>query len=120
MLFHLYLINAHLLLTHNPQHIDYRDFENLDELNEYLDSIDEKGYNEYMTAIKQFMESDAYVKFTSKGFVESVRKAIDYVNNKPPEKKSIASIKLEFFKKMFRYPKLFWNAKRFSFDLVFK
>jgi len=100
--------------------IDYRDFENLNELNAYLNSIDEKKYNEYMFAIKQFMESDEYLKFTSKGFVESINKAIAYVSNKPSVKKSIYSIKWEFFKKIFRYPKLFWNAKRFSFELLFK
>jgi alpha(1,3/1,4) fucosyltransferase len=100
--------------------IDFRDFIAYEKLDKYLKSIDDESYNEYLIAIKKFMESEAYLKYTSKGFVESVSKAVDFVNKKPSQKKSVISIKWEFIKKMFKYPKLFWNAKRFSFDLLFK
>lgn len=98
--------------------IDYRDFNSLDELNVYLDSINEEKYNKYLSSIKKFVASDEYLKFTSKGFVASVSRAIVYVTNKSSQKKSVTSLKLEFIKNVFRYPKSFWNAKRFYYNLI--
>ena len=98
--------------------IDFRDFMDYKKLDEYLKSINEKIYTEYLFSIEKFMSSDEYLQFTSIGFVDTVSKAIDRIINKPHMKKSVASIKWEFIKKMIRYPKIFWNSKRFVLDLL--
>ena len=100
--------------------IDFKDFMDYRKLDDYLKSISVERYNQYLSAIKKFLSSEQYLKFTSKGFVESVSQAIDYINQKSSQKKNINSIKLEFINKMFKYPNLFWNSKRFCYDLLLR
>lgn len=51
--------------------INIHDFQSLTKLNEYLMSIDEKRYNEYVEAIERFLNSDQGYKFTPQYFAKS-------------------------------------------------
>lgn len=98
--------------------IDFRDFMDYKKLNEYLQSITENEYNNYLYAISLFMKSDEYYKFTSIGFVKDVSTAIKKVEQLPPKRKSLWKIKWDFFKKIICYPKIFWDRKRFLYDFI--
>ena len=100
--------------------IDFRNFSNYQELDKYLKTINESEYNKYIKAIEKFLESDKYYQFTSKGFVDCISTAINKIVKLPVDKKSIWKIKWDFFKKICTYPRLFWNNKRFLFDLLTK
>jgi len=98
--------------------IDYRDYLDYQKLDVFLQSISESEYEKYIIAIDRFLKSDQYLKFTSVGFIESVMRAIEVVLSKPGIKKSLLKIKWAFFKKIIRYPKLFWENKKFLFDFI--
>jgi len=52
--------------------IDFRDFKNFPELEDYLFSIDEKKYNEYLENIKKFFLSDSYKPFSQEHFSQEI------------------------------------------------
>lgn len=52
--------------------INVSDFRSLDDLEKYLDSIDETTYNTYVENIKTFLKSDEYSKFSHQKFAETI------------------------------------------------
>ena len=98
--------------------IHYTDFSTAEELENYLDTIDDQRYHTYLDCVEQFMGSNKYMKFTSKGFVDSVKKAINYCNKNSSQIKNISTIKREFIQKIFRFPNIFWNSKRFTYNFL--
>lgn len=59
--------------------IDLRKFSSYDELYEYLSSMGEKEYNDYKSAINDFMESQEFLKFTDQYFASAI---IDVLSGK--------------------------------------
>lgn len=56
--------------------IDMRNFKNYDELYAFLTTMDEKSYNEYLTNIQLFLESNAFKSFCVKNVTLLMSKAI--------------------------------------------
>ena len=52
--------------------IDYRKYKNLRELGDYLDSITEREYQHYISAMTEFLNSDRFYPFTSKAFANNI------------------------------------------------
>ena len=60
--------------------VDRKKFKNYQELHEYLLEVDENKYHEYLTNIKNYLDSDDYKKFTqeyyAKQFLEILEEAL--------------------------------------------
>lgn len=52
--------------------IDFRKFMNYKELEDYLKTIDEKTYNQFIKNINKFIKSDAYYNFTQERFAKDI------------------------------------------------
>jgi hypothetical protein len=65
--------------------INYRDFQNLDELDEFLKSMNHKKYMQYLAAIDAYLSSDGIKVFTPSCFVQNLKTAIDGNMKKEPK-----------------------------------
>jgi hypothetical protein len=52
--------------------IDFRNFKNYDELYSYISSISEEKYNSYLCAMKDFISSEAYQRFSQENFSREI------------------------------------------------
>lgn len=101
--------------------INFRNFSSYQELDIYLKKINESEYNKYIEAINNFLKTDKYYKFTSKGFVDCISTVINKIVKSPVNKKSIFKIKWFFIKKIIANIYIFWKYyKRFVYEVVFK
>lgn len=104
---------------HIPENtfIDFRKFSSYNELEMFLDNIDEKRYNQYLNDIKIFMESNAFKKYTSQGFSDTI---ISLLENKTVLKgeKNLLRIKLFFVKTVICDLKLLWKLKLFILKVI--
>ncbi len=57
--------------------IDRRKFKNEKELADYLFSVTEERYNEYLCAIERFLQSEKYKKFLPENFAETITKVLN-------------------------------------------
>jgi hypothetical protein len=57
--------------------VNIDDFKNLNELERYMDSIDEEAYNTYIENIHSFLHSPGYEKFSHQYFAKSVLNLIE-------------------------------------------
>jgi len=51
--------------------IDMRDFDSYEELYEFMNQMDESEYNEYLSAIRSFLETDMAKRFSDEFFVQT-------------------------------------------------
>ncbi|MDD5329783.1 MAG: glycosyltransferase family 10 [Sulfuricella sp.] len=56
--------------------IDRREFDDMDSLHRFLQSIDEKRYAQYQTAIRNFLSSEAAQRFSSEHYVKTITESI--------------------------------------------
>jgi len=57
--------------------IDMRKFENIEQMQEFIEGICEEDYNNYLKAAAKFLESDAFInKFSVDAYIRSISKAL--------------------------------------------
>lgn len=101
--------------------IDFRDFGTYDELYQFLKSMSESDYNQYIGSIKEFMLSDKYDDFNTIGYIKYMQNAINKVRSVAFKKRTIIGLKIEWLKKILLNPKLFWSKSglKMLFEVVF-
>lgn len=52
--------------------IDFRKFQNYEELYRFMKNLDERAYTEYINNIKNFLQSDKFYLFTQENFADSI------------------------------------------------
>ncbi len=95
--------------------IDFRDFDRLTELEEYLCNMKENKYKEYINNIDSFLRSERFRKFSHVAFIESINLIL---RNKIDVHKNLNSIKLDLISKILSYPRIFLENKRILIKIV--
>lgn len=99
--------------------IDYRKFNNLSDLKNYLIKMSLKEKTARRNQIKKFMSSENYEKFTSKGFTKNILFHVNEMKNLKANKKNIINLKIKLIKKLFKYRIPLKTHKRLYFNIVF-
>ena len=100
-------------------YIDYRKFNNLSDLKNYLIKMSLKEKIARRDQIKKFMSSETYDQFTSKGFTKNILFHVNEIKNLKANKKNIINLKIKLIKKLFKHRIPLKTHKRFYFNLVF-
>jgi len=98
--------------------IDFRNFDAYDDLYNFLNVMDEVTYSQYIDSIKAFMLSKEYDNFNTVGYIKYMEEAISRVQLLPIKRRNRWSIKKEWFFKVFKNFRLFYDRKRLLFDLL--
>ena len=80
--------------------------------------MDEVTYSQYIDSIKAFMLSKEYDNFNTVGYIKYMEEAISRVQLLPIKRRNRWSIKKEWFFKVFKNFRLFYDRKRLLFDLL--
>ena len=101
--------------------IDFRNFADYEELYSFIINMEEKEYNEYLKAVKKFLQTDAYKEFTSEAYVRNIMQVIEDLSNKNV-RRNIYKVKLglmcHVIKNIGFYLRNFKRVRRFVFDVV--
>ena len=97
--------------------IDYREFENLGDLYNYLKKMTLKEKNEIRKTIKMFLNSNSYKKFTPEGFSKTMKRNINEMEKIKVIPKNLFKIKFYLIKKIFKYKISIMKNKRFFINL---
>lgn len=84
--------------------IDFRDFNNYEELYEYLVNLTFEQYNSYLQAVKVFVQTPQYYEFTSKRYAEILTEQTLNLINTPTPKRTACSFKLDLLKIVLKNP----------------
>lgn len=82
--------------------IDYRNFDSLEELNDFISNMNEFKKEEYRNAAKTFLLGNGYRKFNSEGFAETIHQNVKQLLSQDSIKKSILKIKLNLIKTLIK------------------
>lgn len=103
--------------------IDFQNFKNYEELYQFLITITESEYQNYLDAAKAFIKSPEYYEFTSKRFAEIIYEQIQSLMHEPKLRRSVTGFKWSLFKIVLHHPLFFLKnlnqCRRFLFDLFF-
>ena len=114
---------AHNVTDYIPKEcfIDFLDFADYEELYSFMMNMEEKEYNEYLKAVKKFLQTDAYKEFTSEAYVRNIMHAIEELKRKKVNR-NFYKVKLDLMwhviKNMGFYLKNFKRTRRFVFDIM--
>ena len=101
--------------------IDFRDFADYEELYSFMMNMKEKEYNEYLKAVKKFLQTDAYKEFTSEAYVRNVMQAIEDLKYKKVNR-NFYKVKLDLIwhviKNISFYLRNSKKTRRFVFEVV--
>ena len=99
--------------------IDFRDFRSYDDLYQYLINMSEKEYNDYLDAVKDYIQNDKrYYYFTSQCYVDILSAEIEKLLQKNTNK-NYWKIKFELLKLISKNPLFYLKYhKKFLFDSV--
>jgi len=102
--------------------IDFRDFDNYDELYRHLVKMTGTDYQSHLDAVKLFVCTSEYYEFTSKRYAELILEQVELLTNDSRSNRSVLSFKWSLLKIVLAHPLLFLNnikgCRRFLFDLV--
>lgn len=101
--------------------IDIRDFKNYAELYEYLTSMSESEYQQYLDSVKDFIDTPEYNAFTSRQYAMTIVKQMNILKKKKKIYRTVASFKWELIKLMMFHPKILksWRSyKRMVITMV--
>jgi len=103
----------------NICYVDYRNFENLTLLYNYLLEMTSEEKNIRRKAIEEFLQTENYELFTSNGFYKTILFHINEMSKIAPVKKIIYKIKFKILKKLIKLNIPFWKYKRFYIKIIF-
>ena len=101
--------------------IDFRDFADYEELYSFMMNMEEKEYNEYLKAVKKFLQTDAYKEFTSEAYVRNIMQVVEELRCKKVNR-NFYRVKLNLIwhviKNIGFYLRNFKRTRRFVFDIL--
>lgn len=98
--------------------IDYRNFENLNELSKFLCEMDQAEYIRRQECCKKYLLGDSYKEFTEHGFIMSMIGAIEEIKGiEPTTREKISSMPFRWAILLLRNIRLFWGFKRLYMDV---
>jgi len=101
--------------------IDFRDFASYEKLYSFMRNMNKKEYNEYLNAVKKFLQTDEYKEFTSEAYVRNVMQAIEDLKHTKINR-NFYKFKLDLIwhviKNIEFYLKNFKRTRRFVFDVL--
>jgi len=101
--------------------IDFRDFVDYDELYSFMKNMEEIEYNEYLKAVKKFLQTNAYNEFTSEAYVRNMMRVIEDLKCKKG-KRNFYKVKLDLIRHVINnmgfYMKNLRGTRRFIFDVL--
>ena len=103
----------------NICYVDYRNFENLQLLYNYLLEMTSEEKNNRRQAIEEFFQTENYELFTSNGFYKTILFHINEMTKMDPIRKVIYKIKFKILKKLITLNTPIWKHKRFYFNIIF-
>jgi len=98
----------------NACFIDVRGFDSYQDLYTYLDTMDEKTYQKYLDAVKEFVRTSEYEIFTSDYYAKSIVGNITNMLADENQNRQPLTFKLKLIKRMFLYPPVLKNWKRYK------
>jgi hypothetical protein len=98
--------------------VDVNDFDNYEQLYNYLISMPKGEYQQYLHNVKDYIKTTEYSLFTSKKYAEIVANQINVVLKKSEVARSPVYLKLKLMQLIARHPKLLNSWKLYRQMLI--
>jgi len=103
--------------------IDFTDFKDYEELYQFLVNMTESEYQNYLDAVKSYINTPEYYEFTSKRFAEIILEQVESLMKEPRPNRTVLGFKFSLLKIVLSHPLFFLRnlkqCRRFLFDLFF-